>query len=133
MSREGTKFHAAVDALGLPIRIPITPGQWADSPQARGLIEGLRGVRHVICDAAYDADHLRSFITRDLGANAQIKPNPSRAIQPETDWSLYKEGHLVECFFNKIKRFRRIALRCEKTVSSFKAFVDLACAMAWIS
>ncbi|MEM9966970.1 MAG: IS5/IS1182 family transposase, partial [Pseudomonadota bacterium] len=40
---------------------------------------------------------------------------------------------LVECFFNRIKRFRRIALRCEKTISSFKAFVDLACAMAWIS
>jgi transposase len=48
------------------------------------------------------------------------------------DWVLYKERHLVECFFNRIKRFRRIALRCEKTVGSFKAFVDLACAMAWI-
>ena len=48
------------------------------------------------------------------------------------DWMLYKEHHLVECFFNRIKRFRRIALRCEKTVSAFKAFVDLACAMAWI-
>ena len=117
----------------MPIRTVITPGQWADSPQARGLIEGLRGVTHVICDAAYDADHLRGFITKDLGATARIKPNPSRAIQPETDWSLYKERHLVECFFNKIKRFRRIALRCEKTVSSFKAFVDLACAMAWIN
>ncbi len=46
---------------------------------------------------------------------------------------LYKERHLVECFFNRSKRFRRIALRCEKTISSFKAFVDLACAMAWIS
>ena len=46
---------------------------------------------------------------------------------------LYKERHQVECFFNRIKRFRRIALRCEKTVSSFKAFVDLACAMAWIA
>jgi transposase len=40
---------------------------------------------------------------------------------------------LVECFFNRIKRFRRIALRCEKTVSSFKAFVDIACVMACIS
>jgi len=121
-----------VDAPGLPIRAVITPGQWADSPQARGLIEGLRGVTHVICDAAYDADHLRDVITQELGSTAQIKPNPSRAIPPETDWALYKERHLVECFFNKIKRFRRIALRCEKTIRSFKAFVDLACAMAWI-
>ena len=109
-----TKIHAAVDALGLPIRTIITPGQWADSPQARGLIEGLKGVSHFICDAAYDADQLRNFITQDLGATAQIKPNPSRAIQPKIDWVLYKERHLIECFFNRIKRFRRIALRCEK-------------------
>jgi transposase len=39
----------------------------------------------------------------------------------------------VECFFNRIKRFRRIALRCKKTVSSFKAFVDIACAMVWLA
>jgi transposase len=41
-----------VDALGLPIRVTITPGQWGDSPQAHGLIEGLKGVSHVIMDAA---------------------------------------------------------------------------------
>ena len=122
-----------MDALGLPIRFVITPGQWGDSPQARGLIEGLNGVGHVIADAAYDADHLRAFIRCDLGADAQIKQNPTRASIQPIDWALYKERHLVECFFNQIKRFRRIALRCEKTVSSFKAFVDLACAMAWLA
>ena len=108
-------------------------GQWGDSPQARGLIEGLPGVGHVIMDAAYDADQLREFIANDLRATAQIKPNPTRSVRRPIDWLLYKERHLVECFFNRIKRFRRIALRCEKTVTSFKAFVDLACAMAWIS
>jgi len=35
-------------------------------------------------------------------------------------------GHLVECFFNRIKRFRRIALRCEKTVSSFSGLCFLS-------
>ena len=128
-----TKIHAAVDALGLPIRFTITPGQWGDSPQARGLIEGLTEAQHVIMDAAYDADHLRAFIAEDLGATPHIKRNPTRREDRPIDWMLYKERHLVECFFNKLKRFRRIALRCEKTVSSFKAFVDLACAMAWIS
>lgn len=84
-------------------------------------------------DAAYDADHLRLFIAQELGATAQIKQNPSRSGSKDIDWMLYKERHLVECFFNKIKRFRRIALRCEKTLASFKAFVDIACAMAWIA
>ncbi len=56
---------------------------------------------------------------------------PSRSGKREIDRALYKERRLVECFFNRIKRFRRIALRCEKTTSSFKAFVDIACAMIW--
>ena len=86
----------------------------------------------MIADAAYDADHLRGLIIDGLGAEAQIKQNPSRAIRFPIDWTLYKERNLVECFFNRIKRFRRIALRCEKTVGSFKSFVNLACAMAWI-
>ena len=45
----------------------------------------------------------------------------------------YKELHLVERFFNQIKRFRRNARRCEATISSFKAFVDIACTMERIS
>jgi transposase len=119
--------------LGLPIRFLITPGHWGDRPQAEGLFVGLEGVGHVIADAGYDADALRAFIADELGAVAQIKQNPSRAGHQAIDWTLYKERHLVECFFNKIKRFRRIALRCEKTLSSFKAFVDLACARAWLA
>lgn len=83
-----------------------------------------------MADAAYDADSLRDFIADGLGATAQIKQNPMRTGRKTIDWTLYKERHLVECFFNRIKRFRRIALRCEKTVSSFRAFVALACAMA---
>ena len=132
-----TKIHAAVDALGRPIRFTITPGQWGDSPQARGLIEGLTDAQLVIMDAAYDADHLRSFIAHDLGALAHIKRNPTRRPTRREDRfidrALYQERHLVECFFTKLRRFRRMALRCEKTISSFKAFVDLACAMAWIT
>ena len=105
----------AVDALGLPLRVIVTPGQWGDSPQARGLIEGLVGVGHVIADAAYDADHLRTFIGDELKATPQIKQNPTRVVRHAIDWTLYKERHLVECFFNKLKRFRRIALRCVST------------------
>lgn len=122
-----------MDALGLPVRFKITPGHWADSPQAEGLLAGLAGVSHVIADAGYDTETLRCFIADDLHAVAQIKRNRSRTGSRPLDRVLYKERHLVECFFNRIKRFRRIALRCEKTVTSFKAFVDIACAMAWIA
>lgn len=122
-----------MDALGLPLRFEITPGHWGDCSQAQPLIAGLEGAGHVIADAAYDSDPLRRFIADDLGATAQIKQNPTRAQRQPINWALHKERHLVECFFNRIKRFRRIALRCEKTVTSFRAFVALACAMAWLA
>lgn len=96
------------------------------------MLEGWRDVRHVIADAAYDADRLRAFIGDELGAEAQIPSNPSRTFAYPLDKQLYAERHLVEMFFNRIKRFRRIALRCEKTSASFKAFIHLACAMVWL-
>jgi transposase len=68
-----------------------------------------------------------------LQADGQIKRNRSRARGCTIDWTLYKERHLVECFFNCIKRFRRIALRVEKTLAAFRAFVSIACAMAWLA
>jgi len=82
-----------------------------------------------LADAAYDANDLRRLITDDPGATPQIKQNPTRSTKQPIDWMLYKERHLVECFFNRIIRFRRIALRCEKSISSFRSFVALACAM----
>jgi transposase len=127
-----TTLHAAVDAIGLPIRIHPTPGQRGDHPQADTLLAGLKAVGHVIADAAYDADPLRTFIADDLGATAQIKANPSRTAKPPIDWRLYKEHHQVEYFFNKLKRFRRITLRCKKTITAFMGFVHLVCAMIWL-
>lgn len=121
-----------MDALGLPVRLIPTPGQRGDCPQAAALIEGLDGVGHVIADAAYDAGHLRSLIEGRLGATAQIQANPSRAIKPPLDPGLYAERHKVENFFQRIKRFRRIALRCEKTLSSFMGFVFLVSAIDWL-
>lgn len=113
----------------MPVRVAVTPGHWGDSPQARSLLDGLAEagrIGHVIADAAYDTDPLRGFIAKTLGAQAQIKPNPTRAAKPQTDWVLYKERNLVERFFNRLKRCRRIALRCEKTASSFTAFVPIS-------
>lgn len=66
------------------------------------------------------------------GALGDLPEVFGRTGKPPIDWRLYKERHQVECFFNKLKHFRRIALRCEKTISAFMGFVHLACAMIWI-
>jgi transposase len=97
-----------------------------------GTPRGLTGVGHVIADAAYDAGHLRELIADSLGAEAQIHANPSRARTPPLDPDLYAERHKVENFFQRIKRFRRIALRCEKTLASYMGFVFLVSALDWL-
>ena len=113
------------------MRLIPTAGHRGDCPQAAALIAELSGVSHVIADAAYDAGHLRARVG-DLGATAQIQVNPSRAIKPPLDPALYAERHKIENFFQRIKRFRRIALRCEKTFSSFMGFVFLVSALDWL-
>ena len=86
-------------------------------------------VAHVIADAAHDADHFRSLIRDGLRAEAQFPSNPSRTRPCPLDAQLYAESRLIETFFNRLKRFRRIALRWEKTLPAFMGFVHLACAM----
>ena len=114
------------------MRLIPTAGQRGDCPQAAALIDGLNGVCHVIADAAHDSGPLRKKIEDDLGAEAHIRANPSRALKPPLDPDLYAERHKVENFFQRIKRFRRIALRCEKTLTSFMSFAFLVSALDWL-
>ena len=63
---------------------------------------------------------------------AVIPSNRSRAQAIAHDSELYKERHLVECFINKIKHFRRIATRYDKTAQTFMAMICIACMMVWL-
>jgi len=114
----------AVRGLGNPVRFTLTAGQKGDAPEAGPLIEGLPA-RVVMADTAYDADHLRRAIA-DRGAIAVIPNNPSRARKYPLDKSLYAQRHLVECCFSKLKRFRRVATRFEKTARNYLAIITIA-------
>jgi transposase len=124
-----TKIHISVDALGNPIRLLLTAGQVHDSTQAEALIEGFPA-KHVIADKAYDADRIRTYLT--FRAEAVIPSTASRTTPIAYDRHIYKERHLVECFFSKIKHFRRVATRYDKTIPAFLAFVAIACFMVWL-
>ena len=65
-----------------------------------------------------------------LVANMPLRSN--RINQRPVDWHRYKARHLVECFFNRLKYFRRIASRYDKLSSRFRAVVHLACAYIWL-
>ena len=99
-------------------------------PQATALLAHDRPAA-VIADTAYDADRLRTAIAQ-AGAIAVIPSNPSRAQKLPLDTDLYKERHLIECCFNKLKQFRRVATRYEKTARNYQAVVTLAATILWI-
>jgi transposase len=125
-----TKIHTAVRGLGCPVRFILTAGQRGDAPQAAALLGDDRPAA-VLADTAYDADHLRNRIEA-ADALAVIPNNPSRASKRPFDKDLYKERHLIECFFSKLKQFRRIATRYEKMARNYAAMVHLAATVIWL-
>ena len=112
------------------MRFILTAGQRGDAPQAGALIDGLPA-QVVMADTAYDADHFRQAIA-DKGALAVIPNNPSRAQKHPLDHHLYAQRHLVECCFSKLKQFRRVATRFEKTARNYLAVITLAAIVLWL-
>ncbi len=84
-----------------------------------------------MADAAYDSDRLREAIS-NKGAVAVIPNNPSRAKKHPLDKHLYAQRHLIECCFSKLKQFRRVATRFEKTARNYPAVVTIAAIVLWI-
>jgi transposase len=119
-----TKIHALVDALGNPLRFILTPGQSSEIKQASKLIEGIQN-RNVLGDKAYDCD---SFIQQIELQNCVpiIPPKENRKIKRELDYTLYKERHLIECFFSKVKQFRRVFSRFDKMAVAYMGFLAFA-------
>jgi len=120
----------AVRGLGCPVRFLLTAGHRGDAPQAIPLIEDLPA-EVVMADAAYDADKLRQAIAAK-GAVAVIPNNPSRSLKHPLDKHLYAQRHLVECCFSKLKQFRRVATRFEKTARNYLAILTIAAIVLWI-
>lgn len=125
-----TKIHLAVRGLGCPVRFVLTAGQKGDAPQAATLMEDAPA-DFVIADAAYDADHIRDAAA-EKGAEAVIPNNPSRSLKCPLDEHLYAQRHLVECCISKLKQFRRVATRYEKTARNYLAIVIIAATVLWL-
>ena len=120
----------AVDALGRPLRLIVTPGQRGDAPLAPALLEGL-SPRRVLAEKAYDSNALRRLIA-EIGAEAVIPCNPTRRHLIPYDFEAYKIRNTVERCFNKLKHFRRIATRFDRRAVHFLSFVQIAAAILWM-
>jgi transposase len=127
-----TKIHALVDALGKPLAFLLTPGQAHDLLGADALLPQM-AADLLLADRAFDADARVLEPLAAAGKAAVIPPRPNRLEPHEFDRELYKERHLIENFFCKLKQFRAIATRYDKTARNFLAAIHLAAAIIWLN
>jgi len=127
-----TKIHALVDALGNPVDLFLTGGEAHDLVGADHLLPGMQADT-LLADKAFDADER---VIKPLAAAGKIAVIPSKAnrqISRDYDRDLFKARHLIENFFAKLKQFRAIATRYDKTKRNFLAAVQLAAAAIWLN
>jgi transposase len=82
----------------------------------------------LIADKAFDSDRIIAELN-PRGAKIVIAQHPRRTKPLPLDRDLYKWRHLIETFFCKLKEFKRIAMRADKTDQSFSAMIYLAAAV----
>jgi len=126
-----TKIHALVDGLGNPVKLELSPGNESDVEHAPKLLENVRDAQ-ILLDKGYDSDPLRERL-RQQGCTPLIPPRKNRRAPRPYDKHTYKDRHLVENFFEKIKRFRRVATRYDKLAVNFMGFVTLASILVWLA
>jgi transposase len=114
-----TKVLALADALGNLVRFVLLPGQRFDTVGVAPLIDGVE-FDALIADKAFDSDAIIAELN-ERGAKIVIAQHPRRSKPLAIDEEMYKWRHLIENLFGKLKEFKRIALRAEKTDQSFAA------------
>jgi transposase len=124
------KIHITVDGLGNPLRFRLTAGQRHDITQAQALLDGFDFER-LIADRGYASEDFIDFLL-ERGIQAVIPPHQRAKVLREYDEWLYRERHLVECFINKIKHFRRIFSRFEKLDTSYLSFLQFVGVLIWL-
>jgi transposase len=126
-----TKIHAVVDAEGLPIALKLTEGQAHDGRSAEDMLDTVQAGDVLLADRAYDSDALRQNLA-ERGAWANVKPMPRRKNIPAFSPFLYRYRNLVERFFNKLKHFRGVATRYDKSPDNYLAGIKLAATRIWM-
>ena len=124
-----TKIHGVVDALGNPLYLFLSAGNESDIKNAPPLLCTLPLEGTIVnADKGYDSQDFVNWL-KSMGAIPNIPSRETNKEQRECDWWQYKERHLIECFWQKIKQFRRVATRYEKLAKSFLGFVYLTAIM----
>jgi transposase len=127
-----TKIHTLVDALGNPIGFFLTGGEAHDLVGADHLLPTM-AADMLIADKAFDADARVLEPLAAAGKTAVIPPRANRSSRRDYDRQLYAARHLIENLFAKIKQFRAITTRYEKTPRNFLAAVQLVASVVCLN
>jgi transposase len=117
--------------LGNPVHLHLTPGNVNDITEAPRLVQAARGT-YFIADKGYDSAAVAASIEAK-GMTVVIPTQADRSRRRNIDVHVYKERHLVENFFCRLKHFRRAATRFDKTARNFLGFVLLAALRIWMA
>lgn len=127
-----TKIHTLVDALGNPVGFHLTGGEAHDLVGADELLPDMEA-KVLIADKAFDADKRVIEPLAAAGKTVVIPPKANRRLPRKFDRHLYGARHLIENFFARLKQFRAIATRYDKTARNFLAAVHLAACVIWLN
>lgn len=86
----------------------------------------------LLADKAYDADARVIDVLQAAGKTTVIPPKANRKVDRDYDRDTYEARHLIENFFEKLKQYRAIATRYDKTAQNFLAAVYLVAATIWL-
>src|SRR5690606_12129014 len=147
-----SKIHLACDGVGRPLAFTVTGGNTNDCTQFTAVMEAIRVPRpgpgrprvrpdHVIGDKGYSSKAIRTWLRpgtirhaipeRSEPVRSRIRRGSQGGRPPAFDKQVYKRRNVVERCFNRLKQWRGIATRYDKTAESYQAAVTLASLLMW--
>ncbi len=124
-------MHVLADAQGRPLHIVLGAGQQHDCKRAVELLQTVSQTSKVLADKAYDTNQVLNAVVA-LGAEAVIPSQSRRHIPRVIDEGCYRQRNRIERLMSRLKQFRRLATRYDKTASSYLGFVHFICALLWL-
>ncbi len=119
------------DGLGRAVAFILAPGQAHELPHAIPLLDRLPGVpKWVVGDRGLASPAFRQHIW-ERGARPAIPAKANEAPVACPEW-IYTNRHQVERLWARLKEWRAVATRYEKTASSFMGILHLAAALDWL-
>jgi transposase len=127
-----TKLHALVTEHGRLVRYLLTGGEVNDITQAKQLVSKDIEGSGVVGDRAYDSNEFASHL-EELELEVVIPSRANRVVLRRIDAEVYRRRNVIERWFGRLKQFRRIATRYDKTQSSYRGFIALGASQVALS